>query len=76
MVIFAHGAIFNKESWYFLAEEFQEMDVSALSIDFRGYGNSVTGNTKKKLFDVLGAIAYVEKKGFNEICIVGASSTP
>jgi len=73
IVIFAHGAIFNKESWYFLAEEFQEMGVSALSIDFRGYGNSVPGNTTKKLFDVLGAIAYVEKKGFDEICIVGAS---
>ncbi|PHQ57697.1 MAG: hypothetical protein COC16_00125 [Lutibacter sp.] len=73
IVIFAHGAIFNKESWYFLAEEFQEIGVAVLSIDFRGYGNSVTGNTKKKLFDVLGAIAYVKEKGFNEICVIGAS---
>jgi len=73
IVIFAHGAVFNKESWYFLAEEFQELGVSALSIDFRGYGNSTKGNTEKKLFDVLGAIAYAEKQGFKEICVVGAS---
>lgn len=73
IVIFAHGAIFNKESWYFLAEEFQELGVSALSIDFRGYGNSVKGDTDKKLFDVLGAIAYAEKQGFKEICVVAAS---
>lgn len=73
IVIFAHGAIFNKESWYFLAEEFQGLGVSALSIDFRGYGNSISGSTGKKLFDVLGAIAYTKKEGFNEICVVGAS---
>ena len=62
MVIFAHGAIFNKESWYFLAEEFQQMGVSSLSIDFRGYGNSVTGNTKKKLFDLLNSEEIEENK--------------
>jgi alpha-beta hydrolase superfamily lysophospholipase len=73
IVIFAHGAIFNKESWYFLAEEFQGLGISALSIDFRGYGNSISGNTEKKLFDVLGAISYAKKQGFNEICVVGAS---
>jgi pimeloyl-ACP methyl ester carboxylesterase len=73
IVIFAHGAIFNKESWYFLAEEFQGLGVSALSIDFRGYGNSIKGNTEQKLFDVLGAIAYAKKQGFNEISVVGAS---
>ena len=48
VVIFAHGAIFNKESWYFLAEAFQHKGVSALSIDFRGYGNSTAGSTTKK----------------------------
>lgn len=73
IVIFAHGAIFNKESWYFLAEEFQEKGVSVLSIDFGGYGNSVTGHTKKKLYDVLGAIAYAKEQGFKEINVVGAS---
>ncbi len=73
MVIFAHGAIFNKESWYFLAKEFQAKGVTALPIDFRGYGNSVAGSTDKKLYDILGAIAYAEEQGFNDISIVGAS---
>jgi len=48
VVIFAHGAIFDKESWYFLAEDFQRRGVAALSIDFRGYGNSTAGAPPKK----------------------------
>ena len=73
VVVFAHGAIFNKESWYFLAEAFQKKGVSALSIDFGGYANSKAGNTGKKLYDILGAISYLEGKGFNDIAIVGGS---
>ncbi len=73
IVIFTHGAIFNKKSWYFLAQDFQEKGVSVLSIDFRGYGNSVAGTTNKKLYDILGAISYAKKQGFNNITIVGAS---
>lgn len=73
VVIFAHGAIFNKESWYFLAEAFQKKGVSALSIDFGGYNNSKAGNTGKKLHDILGAITYLQGKGFSDINIVGGS---
>jgi alpha-beta hydrolase superfamily lysophospholipase len=73
VVIFAHGAIFNKESWYFLAEKFQNRGVSALSVDFRGYGNSQSGNTSKKMYDVLGAISYLTERGFTDINIVGGS---
>ncbi|MDH5366402.1 MAG: alpha/beta hydrolase [Cyclobacteriaceae bacterium] len=72
-VIFAHGAIFNKESWYFLAEAFQKRGISALSIDFGGYNNSKAGNTGKKLYDILGAITFLEGKGFSDINIVGGS---
>ena len=72
-IIFAHGAIFNKESWYFLAEAFQSKGVSSLSIDFRGYGNSTAGSTTKKMYDILGAIAYLKQQGFTDINIVGAS---
>jgi len=72
-VIFAHGAIFDKESWYFLAEALQRKGVSALSIDFRGYGSSTAGNTSKKMFDILGAISYLEQQGFTDISVVGAS---
>jgi esterase/lipase len=72
-VIFAHGAIFNKESWYFLAEKLQSKGIASLSIDFRGYGNSKKGTTNKKSLDILGAIDYLKGKGFNSIAIVGGS---
>jgi len=73
VVIFAHGAIFNKESWYFLAEAFQHKGVSALSIDFGGYGNSTSGSTAKKMYDILGAIAYLDEQGFTDVNVVGGS---
>ena len=72
-VIFAHGAIFNKESWYFMAEKLQKENISSLTLDFRGYGNSKSGNTNKRLLDILGAIDYLKEKGFNNIAIVGGS---
>jgi pimeloyl-ACP methyl ester carboxylesterase len=72
-VIFAHGAIFDKESWYFLAERFQNNNVSGLAIDFRGYGKSKAGSTGKKMYDILGAISYLRSKGFTDINIVGGS---
>jgi alpha/beta superfamily hydrolase len=72
-VIFAHGAIFNKESWYFLAEKLQDKDIASLSIDFRGYGNSKKGTTNKKSLDILGAVDYLKSKGFKNIAVVGGS---
>ena len=72
-VVFAHGGVFNKESWYFLAEKFQLKGITALSIDFRGYGNSTAGSSKKKSYDVLGAIAWLKEQGFNDINVVGGS---
>ncbi len=73
VVIFAHGAIFNKESWYFLAERLQKEGVSSISLDFRGYGNSKKGSTNKKSLDILGAVDYLKEKGFKKIAIVGGS---
>ncbi len=73
VVIFAHGAIFNKESWHFLAEKLQKEGVSSLSLDFRGYGNSKKGSTNKKSLDILGAVDYLKGEGFKKIAIVGGS---
>ncbi|MCK0179697.1 alpha/beta hydrolase [Flavobacteriaceae bacterium S0862] len=73
VVIFAHGAIFNKESWYFMTERLQKDGVSSLSLDFRGYGNSTKGSTSNKSLDILGAVNYLKGKGFNNIAIVGGS---
>lgn len=72
-VIFAHGAVFNKESWYFMAEKLQKQGISSLSIDFRGYGNSKKGNTDNKSLDILGAIDFLKNKGYKNITIVGGS---
>jgi len=73
VVIFAHGAIFNKESWYFIAEKLQKEGISSFCIDFRGYGKSKKGSTNKRSLDILGAINFLKEKGFNQIAIVGGS---
>lgn len=73
IIIYAHGAIFNKESWYFLAEEFQKQNIAGLSIDFRGYGNSKPGKTNDKSYDILGAINYAINNGYTNINIIGGS---
>jgi predicted alpha/beta-fold hydrolase len=73
VIIFAHGAIFNKESWYFLAKKLQTKGISSLSIDFRGYGNSKTGTTNNRSLDILGAIDYLKHKGYKNIAIIGGS---
>ena len=39
-VVFAHGKVFNKESWYSLCERLQQEGITSLAIYFRGYGNS------------------------------------
>jgi pimeloyl-ACP methyl ester carboxylesterase len=72
-VVFAHGAIFDKESWYFLCEKLQSKNVTSLSIDFRGYGNSKKGSTNNKALDILGAIDYLKGQGFKTIALVGGS---
>ena len=73
IIIYAHGAIFNKESWYFLAEEFQKQNIAGLSIDFGGYGNSKSGKTGEKYYDILGAIRYAKINGYTDINIIGGS---
>jgi len=61
-VIFAPGAMFSKESWYFLAERFQKMGISSLALN--------SGSTP----DLLNGIAYLQNRGVENIAIVGASA--
>ena len=72
-VVFAHGAIFNKESWYFLCKKFQSKGITSLSIDFRGYGKSKKGTSDKMGLDILGAIEYLKSQGYKNIALVGGS---
>jgi pimeloyl-ACP methyl ester carboxylesterase len=60
-VVFVPGAVFNKESWFFLAERFQLLNVASLSLD------------GKTLYDVLSSIKFLKGKGFIKITLVGGS---
>jgi hypothetical protein len=61
-VVLAPGAMFSKESWYFLAERFQKMEISSVALD--------SGSTP----DLLNGIAYLQKMGVEKIAIIGASA--
>ena len=73
IVLFAHGAVFNKESWYPMAELFQYRGISSLCIDFRGYGKSISQNNEDKFYDILGAVDYLKSKNYKNIYIIGGS---
>ncbi|MDA2925437.1 alpha/beta fold hydrolase [Acidobacteria bacterium AH-259-L09] len=73
VVVFAHGAVFDKESWHVQARSLQERGISSLCINFRGYGNSLAGETNEKHQDVLGALKYLGSKGVERIGLVGGS---
>jgi pimeloyl-ACP methyl ester carboxylesterase len=72
-VVFAHGMVFNQESWYPLAERLQKEGIASLAIDFRGYGNSKPGTSSEIYPDILGAVNYLEKRGFEHIALIAGS---
>ena len=72
-VVLAHGGVFNKESWHDQARRLQAEGITALSINFRGYGKSKASNERDKHLDVLGAIEYLKKHGYERIGILGGS---
>ncbi len=61
IVIFVPGAVFDKESWYFLAQRFHELNVASLALD---------GKTER---DVLAAVEAAKKRGFRKVILVGGS---
>ena len=61
-VVLAPGAMFSKESWYFLAERFQKKGISSVALN--------SGSTP----DLLNGIAYLQKMGVKKIAIIGASA--
>lgn len=74
-VVLAHGAVFNKESWYPLARKLEGLGISSLPFDFRGYGKSSAGRSGRsgRYLDVLGAVHFLEGKGFKKIGLIGGS---
>ena len=73
-VVFAHGAIFDKQSWAPLARRIASHGLRALAIDFRGYGMSRPGSDPNALDqDVLAAIRWLHKQGVVKVSVVGGS---
>jgi len=73
-VVFAHGAIFNKQSWAPLARRIAAHGFRALAIDFRGYGKSRAGNKGRALdLDVIAAVRWLHKQGVKDVDVVGGS---
>lgn len=60
-IILAPGAMFNKESWHFLAQRFQESGISSVALN--------SGSRP----DLLNAIEFLKKKGVKKITLLGAS---
>ena len=73
-VVLAHGRIFDKESWRPLAIRLANEGMTALPIDFRGYGSSRAGEKEGALYnDVLAAISYLREAGVEKVSVIGGS---
>ena len=72
-VVFAHGAIFNKQSWAPLAQRIAALGYRALAINFRGYGKSHGGNANALDQDVLAAVRWMHAQGIHSVSVVGGS---
>ncbi|MEN8008043.1 MAG: alpha/beta hydrolase [Candidatus Krumholzibacteriota bacterium] len=73
-VILAHGRIFDKQSWRPLATRLAQEEMTALPIDFRGYGSSQPGEQEGALHnDVLAAITYLQEAGMEKVSVIGGS---
>lgn len=74
IVILLHMYQANQESWFDTARMLRERGVSALTLDFRGYGAS-EGELEPDRFDtdVRAAIAFARARGYERVVLVGAS---
>ena len=61
-IILAPGAMFNKESWHFLAQRFQELGISSVALN--------SGSAP----DLLNAIEFLKTKKMKKITMLGASA--
>jgi pimeloyl-ACP methyl ester carboxylesterase len=73
-VVFAHGAVFNKQSWAPLAKRIAAHGFRALAINFRGYGKSRGGSDGRALdLDVIAAVRWLHEQGVKDVDVVGGS---
>jgi len=77
-VVLAHGARFDKASWGKQAEVLANAGFRVLAIDFRGHGQSRSGDKSapgsgEKYEDILAAVRYLRENGAKTISVIGAS---
>jgi len=74
LVILSHMLPSDQTSWYGFAEELAKAGYSALTFDFRGYGESEGSRELSKIdHDVEAAIETMRDEGYASIYLVGAS---
>lgn len=74
LVILLHMFPADQTAWYPFARQLQQRGVSALTLDFRGYGASGGEQDPGEIdHDVRAAIAFARDRGFDGIVLVGAS---
>ena len=74
VVILLHMFPADQTAWYPFARQLQSRGISALTLDFRGYGASGGEQDPGEIdHDVRAAIAFARDRGFDGIVLVGAS---
>jgi len=74
VVILLHGRNFDQASWHDVAEELAQAGCTAITVDFRGYGQSSPlpqGTSHAQ--DVVQAIDALRAEGSAEVCLLGGS---
>jgi pimeloyl-ACP methyl ester carboxylesterase len=75
-VVLAHGGRFTMESWDKQARILAKEGFRVLTLDFRGYGQTIAGtqtSDDKSYPDVLTAVRYLHSTGAKSVSVVGAS---
>ena len=74
VVVLLHMFPADQTAWYPFARQLQSRGISALTLDFRGYGASGGEQDPGEIdHDVRAAIAFARDRGFDRIVLVGAS---
>ena len=74
LVILLHMYAADQTAWYGFAGELQALGIDALTLDFRGFGDSAGGQGPSETDrDVRAAVAFARGRGYERIVLVGAS---
>jgi alpha-beta hydrolase superfamily lysophospholipase len=74
LVILLHMYGADQASWYETARALQRSGASALTFDFRGFGESEGArDTALLVVDVTGALAFARAQHYDEVVLIGAS---